>query len=560
MALKDNNFYLGNTNLPTPKTAFDYGAHPEWVVDIEKCRKNILYFAENFFYIINPDDGKIKIKLRAYQKRILRALRDNRFVVVAAGRQIGKSATLTIYALWCACFFEDQRILLVANKETTAVQIFRRVKVAYEMLPNWLKPGVTEYGKTSMTLANGSSIAISTTSGDTARGESVNLLLLDELAHVPAEIAEAFWQSVYPVISASKKSKILAISTPNGTDNLFYTLYDGANKKLNGWHPERIDYWEVPGRDEEWKAKTIREIGSIEMFEQEYNNTFHHSGEAGLDDSLFEKLQKMCKKPLHILEDGEYLIWKMPDPNHLYVVGVDVGEGVGQASTVMQVLDITDINNIEQVACYTSNKITPIKFIPKLNEFLQHWGKPPVLIERNNCGAQVVDQLRDTYRYENIVSYGINSFNRIGVQAHTNTKYRGIVNMRYWINETSQVQINDLLTVSELRTFQRQSNGTWCAKNGCQDDRVMSLIWALMMLDTEICEKYFEIVQKDKNNKPALLKILDYGATRTFQDLTNSIRSERDDDSDILPVFVRPSFGSNNSDIEELMSLGWKYE
>ena len=165
MAQKDNSFYLGNTNLPTPKSAFDYGSHPEWVVDIEKCKKNILYFAENFFYIINPDDGKIKIKLRTYQKRLLRSLRDNRFVVVTAGRQIGKSSIVTIYALWCACFSEDQRILLVANKETTAVQIFRRVKVAYEMLPNWLKPGVTEYGKTSMALANGSSIAISTTSG-----------------------------------------------------------------------------------------------------------------------------------------------------------------------------------------------------------------------------------------------------------------------------------------------------------------------------------------------------------------------------------------------------------
>ena len=42
-------FYLGNENLPTPDAQFDYESHPEWVEDLVKCKRNILYFAENFF-------------------------------------------------------------------------------------------------------------------------------------------------------------------------------------------------------------------------------------------------------------------------------------------------------------------------------------------------------------------------------------------------------------------------------------------------------------------------------------------------------------------------------
>ena len=204
----EKQFYLGNSNLPRPDATFDYASNPQWIKDIQKCTKNILYFAENFFYIVNLDQGKIKIELFSCQKRVLRSLRDNRFVVLLASRQIGKTTLMTIYALWLACFHEDQRILIVANKEQTAINIFKRVRIAYEQLPNYLKPGAVEYGKTSMTLGNGSSIGISTTSSDAGRGESVNCVILDELAFIDNHLVEEFWKSVYPIISSSKKSKI----------------------------------------------------------------------------------------------------------------------------------------------------------------------------------------------------------------------------------------------------------------------------------------------------------------------------------------------------------------
>ena len=564
MADKEKRFYLGNKNLPTPDAKFEWTS--AMVSELKKCSKNILHFAENYFYIVNLDRGKEKIKLHTYQKRILRSLRDNRFVVFLSSRQSGKTTLMTIYALWIACFFEDQRILIVANKEQTAINIFKRVRLAYEQLPNYLKPGAVEYGKTSMVLGNGSSIGISTTSSDAGRGDSCNVLILDELAFIDDGMVQDFWKSVYPIISSSKRSKIFVASTPNGTGNLFHELYSGAVEGNNGWKPERVDWWEVPGRDEEWKEKTIRSLGSREYFDQEFGNVFLQSGESSLSEVLFEKMMSECRDPEFVFENGKYKVWEEPNEQSLYVVGVDVAEGVNSNYSVVQVLDITDLKQIKQVAMYADNNIVPFNFISKLLEILKQWGAPPVLIERNNCGAQVVDQLKITHNYENIVTYspkinGSDYAKRPGVIAHTNTKYRGVTNMRYWINELNVVKLAEKETVNELKNFVRYPNGTWAARQGNHnDDRVMSLIWALMILDNDVVEKFFEVVEYDNNLRPLKLKLFDYGIRhfmRPSSYLTNEKYGARDTAQPI--IISRGDDDIPNSDVDDLKSQGWNF-
>jgi hypothetical protein len=561
---KEKQFYLGNKNLPTPDARFEWTS--AMVAELKKCSKNILHFAENYFYIVNLDRGKEKIKLHTYQKRILRSLRDNRFVVFLSSRQSGKTTLMTIYALWIACFFEDQRILIVANKEQTAINIFKRVRLAYEQLPNYLKPGAVEYGKTSMVLGNGSSIGISTTSSDAGRGDSCNVLILDELAFIDDGMVQDFWKSVYPIISSSKRSKIFVASTPNGTGNLFHELYSGAIESSNGWKAERVDWWEVPGRDEEWKEKTIRSLGSREFFDQEFGNVFLQSGESSLSELQFEKMLADCKDPEFVFEGGKYKVWEEPNEKNLYVVGVDVAEGVNSNYSVVQILDITDLKNIKQVACYADNNIVPYNFISKLLEILKQWGSPPVLIERNNCGAQVVDQMKITHNYENIVTYspkinGADYAKRPGVIAHTNTKYRGVTNMRYWINELNVVRISEKETVNELKNFVRYPNGTWAARQGSyNDDRVMSLIWALMVLDNDVVEKYFEVIEHDTNMKPLKLKLFDYGL-RYFMKPSSYLTNEKFGVKDSAPPIIisRGDDDFNSSDIDDLQSQGWNF-
>ena len=553
------NFYLGNKNLPTDRAKFEYT--PEMVQQLTKAKRNLLYFAEHFFYIVNLDTGRQTITLHKCQKRALRNMRDNRFVIMLASRQCGKTTMMTIYALWNACFNSDQRVLIVANKEGTAIEIFQRIRLAYEELPNWLKPGVKEYGKTSMTLANGSRIGISTTTGTAARGQSVNCLILDELAFIEQHLVEPFWNSVYPIISSSKKSKIFIASTPNGTENLFYTLYSGAAVKNNGWSAERIDWWEVPGRDEQWKTSTVQTMGSEEVFRQEFGNEFLESGESIVDEDLLEKLLLSSREPDHVLEGGDYLLWSAPDPERSYVVGVDVSEGVDQAASVVQILDITDLTTIKQVAVFHSNNISPYNFTSKLNEILEHWGKPLALIERNNCGAQVVDNLKNQYSYENIVTYIPNmkktDSSRPGVLAHTNTKYKGVMNMRYWVNELNAVKIRDINTINEIKNFIRMPNGTWRARAGTDmwDDRVMSLIWALMILETTLTERYFEIEKYDDNGKPLIIKSL----YEDFREFSNTLPIYNDTNSNASYLPMSLGGDDSGSDINDLQTSGWSF-
>ena len=560
--------YMGNKNLPTGKAEFEWTK--EMVVDLKKCQKNLLYFAENFFTIINLDRGREKITLFKCQKKVLRALRDNRFNIVLASRQVGKTTMMTIYTLWVACFSEDQRILVVANKEQTAINIFKRIRLAYEQLPNWLKPGVVEYGKTSMTLTNGSSIGISTTSSDAGRGDSCNCLVLDELAFIDNHLVESFWKSVYPIISSSKKSKIFIASTPNGTGNLFHELYSNAIRGKNNWMASRIDWWEIPGRDDKWKQDTIQSLGSTEIFDQEFGCQFIETGESVLDEELVRKCSLTMCDPGHLFEDGNYKVWKLPDQSRSYAIGVDISEGVGEAASVIQVIDITDLTEIEQVAVYHNNAISPYNFTTKLLEILQQWGEPPALIERNNCGAQVVDTLKNVYGYENIVNYTPNKnqpIERPGVIAHTNTKYKGVVNMKYWLSEVYAVILHDTHTLEELKTFVRYPNGTWKAVQGTNihDDRVMSLIWALMILETSITEQFFEVEQFDKNNKPAVLGRLDFGV-RNFSDTLSLYGNERDQNKySSLPIYIDsetmdgPQDTYFDKEMIDLQEQGWTF-
>ena len=93
--LTKKQIYMNNPALPTAGADFEWT--PEMVSELKKCKENILHFAENYFFIINLDEGKQKIKLHPYQRKALRMIRDNRFSLLLFSRQTGKSTISTIY-------------------------------------------------------------------------------------------------------------------------------------------------------------------------------------------------------------------------------------------------------------------------------------------------------------------------------------------------------------------------------------------------------------------------------------------------------------------------------
>ena len=115
--------------------------------------------------------------------------------------------------------------------------------------------GVLNWNKGNIELENGSKIVAAATSSSAVRGGSYNIIFLDEFAFV--ENANQFYTSTYPVVSAGKDTQVIITSTANGVGNLFYKLWEGAMQGANEFTPIRIDWWDVPGRDEKWKKETI---------------------------------------------------------------------------------------------------------------------------------------------------------------------------------------------------------------------------------------------------------------------------------------------------------------
>jgi hypothetical protein len=564
MPKKDTSkYYLGNENLPVKGSQFEYT--PNQIKELSKCSKNILHFAENYFYILNIDDGKKKIKLYKAQKRVLRKMMDNRFFILLASRQIGKSTLMTIYILWMANFHSDQRILLVANKESTAIEIFSRVRMAYEMLPNWLKSPVVEFAKTSMELENNSRISITTTTGTAARGQAVSCLIIDEAAFIEPHLMEPFWASVFPIVSSSKKAKVFICSTPNGTGNLFYNIYTGSLENKNGWQNDKILWNEVPGRDEKWVKEIKGGLASEEKWQQEFECKFLNSGTGSMSEESYNSMKQYIISPVEVLMDGKYKLFDKPQADRMYVAGVDTAEGIGGDFSCIKVLDITDLKNIIEVAEYYDNTIPVSEFANKVREVLSHWGDPLVCIERNNQGGQIADRLGYDMGYINkIISWGAKLAGRkntqlLGMVSSRNTKYNAVANARYYYNDKMVVEFRNEDSLNEVvKDFVKLPNDSWGAISGKHDDRTMALIWALMVLHDDIIDQYFSVDELDDCGKPCKISPLDYGLTY-FENPTSIYTNEQIEgieNSQISPIY----FGSSNQQMDDIGALeldGW---
>lgn len=532
----------------------------DWTQDMidefRKCQNDVIYFAENYFYIIHLDRGREKIKLYEPQKEAILKVIANRYTIGCASRQVGKTTLMTVVCLWYALFVKDFSIAILANKETQAKEILERIKTAYEEIPNWLKSGVKEFTKEHLRLTNDSKIFVSTTSVDAIRGKSVNLLFLDEFAHVRDEIADDFFKAIMPTISSSETSKLVIVSTPKGILNRFYTLFSSAEtnemKRLQkeqiedelteeekeakeeedfdteGWAYFRIYWWQLPGRDEKWKRKQLVLINNdMELWKQEYDIEFLKYGASAINGDIIAKLKKMCCAPKYELFEGDYKIWFEPVEGHIYVFGIDTAQGVAQDYSVCHILDITDLKDMHVVARYSSNRLSPTVYAERIYNIIPAWGRPFLCVESNKEGMEFLNAIMEVHKYDNIVYYNMENdkrgyYQKPGIFCHNNSKYTGITNMKHWVETMEAVSIYDIETVKEFETFIRKENKTWAAQKGHRDDKVMALVWALIILEPKIVERYFDVIDYDDLGMPE--RIRDPNYEQALQAFKNSNR------------------------------------
>lgn len=411
----------------------------------------------------------------------------------------GKTTIVAAYLFYCLVFNKDYRIAILANKGSKAREILSRIKLMYEMLPWWLKPGIVEWNKGSIQLDNGSSCFAAATSSDSVRGESLSIVYLDELSFI--QNAEEFYTSTYPVITSGKTTKIIITSTPKGI-NLFHKLFTDAQKKRNSFYPISYDWRADPRKDESFKDETIKNTSKTQ-FEQEFECKFSGGGSTLISGYVLETLQYITP-----IEENEHSrVYEKVKKDHKYVAIVDTAEGIGKDFSTVQVIDVTD-KIFNQVYVYERNDIIPFDFALVVYKIAQQYNMAHVLVESNSIGKIVADSLYYEYEYENLLSGDTkdsntltgHSMKAIGVKMTTKTKYLGCSSLKPLI-EDYILKINDLKTIYQLSSFEK-SKDSYKAEPGKHDDLVTPLVLFAWLTNQpffeELTDSTFNVILREQ--------------------------------------------------------------
>jgi len=521
--------YLGNKNLKNKDVKISYTK--EQVEEYIKCSNDVNYFCENYVKIVSVDKGLISFKPFEYQKKMFKTFDDNRFTVCKMPRQVGKTTGVVGYLLHKILFNENYNIAVLANKQVQAREILSRVQLAYEWLPKWLQQGIVEWNKGNIELENGSKILASATSSSAVRGQSYNLVYLDEFAFVPRNVQDSFFASVFPTITSGASSKLLITSTPNGM-NLFYKIWTDSVNGNNDYARVDVHWSDVPGRDEAWKELMIRTT-SLDQFRQEFECEFLGSSNTLIHPSVLSKL--VYNTPYRV--QSGVRIYKEPVKDRIYTITVDVSEGLGLDSSAFVVVDCTEVP-YEVVATYNNSEISQLMFPTLLQSVATYYNEAAVLVEVN-VGSQVVNILQHDLEYENIVMTKINGKKgtvlgsdsgqaRMGIKTTKVTKRIGCSNLKS-IVEDNKIILNDYDIINEFSTYVVDGT-TYNAEDGYHDDLVMCLVMFAWM----VSQNYF----KDVSNTDIRRKIMEdhdndfvgfgYIEDGHVEDLTGKVLSENE--------------------------------
>jgi len=170
------------------------------------------------------------------------------------------TVSAAIVILHFVLFNDEKGVMIVANKGKTVKEIIRKIKDIYKLLPFFLKKGVTNWNETQIAFENNSRIQTENRTKDPSIGFTIDLLYLDEFAHIPDNFIRDYYGSIVPVVSSVDNSRIIITSTPNGY-NMFWELMTAAelpdeDPMKNPYKAMRVYWTQVEGR-EDTKIKMV---------------------------------------------------------------------------------------------------------------------------------------------------------------------------------------------------------------------------------------------------------------------------------------------------------------
>lgn len=468
---------------------------PAWEKGPDALLEGFTYFCTNFWSIRHPERGKILLSLRDAQIETVETWLNERFVVVLKARQIGFSTLIATYCFWLTFFYPDRAVIMISKTERESAKLLQKAKYGYRFLPEWMKlrgPVRVENTQSKLTWSNESGVESLPSASDPGRGESVFLVVVDEIGYLPN--SEEAYAAIEPI--ADVGGRIIMLGTANGEGNLLHKLWIGAetgtNRYVNLFFP-----WSAGDRDQSWYEAKKAELPSWQLAQEYPDNAeeaFLRSGNPVFDlDALraIDPIEPRARgylwspvdRPREFVPDGGALrVWEFPQPKAVYVIGADVAEGLehGDYSCCF----VIDARESRVVAMYHARVDADLFGSDILYELGEWYHTALIGVESNNHGLATLNALRSK-RYRNLYRQ-----HRTAQRFEPKTELLGwrttIVSKAMAIDELNKelrdatLALPDAETVAELRTFVREGNGRM--HGSPHDDRTMALAVSVQML------------------------------------------------------------------------------
>jgi hypothetical protein len=510
---KDNDINLRRENLP-----FEYT--PEEIEELSKCKSSLIYFALNYC-VIQTNNGRMVVKdaggLRDFQNQILKAYKDNNLNILMASRQTGKTVTSAIFILWFLLFHPDKTALCVADNFTTTKELIDKFKISLEGLPFFMKPGIDVINASNVKFDSNSRLVGRTTTKKSGIGLSVNLLYIDEFAHINEANLDEFYRAIFPTVTADPNGRIIITSTPNGK-NKFWEIWTDAINKKSSFYPLRVDWWQIAGRDEEWKKRKIADLGSEEDFNQEYGLQFYSSDKLLLNSKDLRKLdiikQGYENVNLILQEDlfdyNQYIFFHRNYLNRTvsdfkqdltnYVFSIDTADGIGGDYSVLNIykavpLPVRELSkkinivknevdavSLVQIGYFRSNQVDINEFSVVCEHIIYeifNTDQTRIVLELNHKGDILLNRFKENDKYwpGQIVhtkhTQAALSF-KPGLRLGPTNKIKYCEKFKYLV-AIDRIIPNDWVTVSELGSFGKSKGGLYRGQNGTDDMAMTSV-------------------------------------------------------------------------------------
>jgi hypothetical protein len=532
------------------------------LLEYAKCVNNTPYALKSYLQTYDNTQSKyVPLELFNDQVTLVKDYDECDENIALKYRQAGVSTVTSAWASKRLVFAKKEKpekILIIANKLDTAVEMANKVRAFVDQWPKWLGVGfsVEKNSQRHFKLTNGCEVKAVATSKDALRGYTPTILIFDEAAYIDAD--EDFWSAC--MASLSTGGKVIVISTPNGFDPIYYSIYNQAIKGMNDfritemyWFRDpryskdlklikcsdivhymlnradykdneiTIDYSEIKVSDRDFnEIKEKIENGGYKAYSswfeamakklkfdrrkisQELECNFLGSGDNVIPPETMKSIKdNQIREPKNKFMGGVLWQWKEPVAGHKYIMGMDVSRGDSEDFTTFIIIDFDEREQVlEYIAKVPPDVVAEIafKWATMYNAFI-------VTDITGGMGVATSRKLQEL-GYKNLYVDGVNQMDKWKWDPKSLEKIPGInfnskrvqivaafeEALRHDFGVRSQRLYNELNTFVYI-------NGKPDHQKGQHDDLIMAMAMALYVAETS-----FSKLEKATEQAKAMLE------------------------------------------------------